>query len=118
MKVMLRKAAIGTSLAVLLALPGCASSDRPRTSQESELKTATGRVESGAKTTGEGIKETAKGVGNTVEEGAKTTGERFKDAGQQAKPEMKSAWDDFKDSASSFGHGVKDFFKGLAGKSD
>ena len=118
MNVMLRRAAIGTSLAVLLALPGCASSDRPETRQQSELKAATNQVESGAKTAGEGIKETAKGVGNTVEKGAKATGERFKDAGQTAQPEMKSAWDNFKDSASSFGHGVKDFFKGLAGKSD
>ena len=32
---------------------------------ESKLNDATRQVESGAKTTGEGIKETAKGVGNT-----------------------------------------------------
>jgi hypothetical protein len=48
-----------------------------------------------------------------VAEGAKTTGDKVKEAGRAAEPEAKNAWGSFKDSASSFGHSVKNFFKGL-----
>jgi hypothetical protein len=82
---------------------------------ESKLNDAARQVESGAKTTGEGIKETAKGVGNTVVEGAKVTGDRMKEAGRAAEPEAKSAWDHVKDGATAFGHSVKTFFTRLAG---
>jgi len=82
-------------------------------SSESKLNDATRQVESGAKTTGEGIKETAKGVGNTVVEGAKTTGDRMKEAGRAAEPDAKSAWEHVKDGARSFGHSVKNFFTSL-----
>ena len=95
-------------LAVFSATPASAADD-------SKVKDATRQVESGAKATGEGIKETAKGVGSTVVEGAKTTGDKFKEAGQAAKPEAKNAWAQLKDSATSFGHSVKNFFKGLGG---
>ena len=83
-------------------------------SSESKLKDATRQVESGAKTTGEGIKETARGVGNTVVEGAKTTGDRIKEASREAEPEAKSAWEHVKDGARSFGHSVKNFFTSLS----
>jgi hypothetical protein len=81
----------------------------------SKLKDATRQVESGAKTAGEGIKETAKGVGATVVEGAKTAGDKIKEAGRAAEPAAKNAWRQFKDSAASFAHSVKNFFTGLGG---
>jgi hypothetical protein len=106
--------AYGSAITVLtcLAVFGTAPASAADTSKVDD---ATRRVESGAKTTGEGIKETAKGVRQTVAEGAKTTGEKFKEAGRAAKPEAKSAWAHLKDSATSFGHSVKNFFKGLGG---
>ena len=70
---------------------------------ESKVKAATQRVESGAKMIGrgdigKGVEETAKGIGYTVVEGAKFTGEKFKEAG-------KAAGD-----APSFPDGVRNFF--------
>jgi hypothetical protein len=50
-----------------------------------------------------------------VVEGAKTAGDKIKEAGRAAEPEAKNAWGQLKDSASSFGHSVKAFFKGLGG---
>jgi hypothetical protein len=52
---------------------------------DSKVKAATHQVESGAKKihkgkVGEGVKETAKGVGKTVSEGAKYSGKRVKEA--------------------------------------
>jgi hypothetical protein len=99
--------AISAVFFMLLATAGVAVAD------ESKMKDATRQVESGAKTAGEGIKDTAKGVGHTVSEGAKTAGDRIKDAGRSAEPEAKSAWGHVKDGASSFGHSVKNFFTGL-----
>ena len=85
---------------------------------ESKVNSATRQVETGAKKigqgeVGEGVKETAKGIGNTVVEGAKFTGEKFKEAGKAAEPEAKSTWSNVKDGAVSFGHGVKNFFQKL-----
>jgi hypothetical protein len=82
---------------------------------EGKLKDATRQVESGAKTTGEGIADTAKGVGHTVAEGAKVAGDRLKDAGQAAEPQARTAWDHVKDGARSFGTSVKNFFTRLGG---
>ena len=64
---------------------------------DSKVKEATGHVESGAKKIhegkiGEGVEETAKGVGHTVTEGAKYSGEKVKEAGKAAEPPAKSAW--------------------------
>jgi hypothetical protein len=95
-------------VAVFSVMPASAADD-------SKVKDAARQVESGAKTTGEGIKDTAKGVGSTVVEGAKTAGDKIKEAGRAAEPEAKNAWGQLKDSASSFGHSVKAFFKGLGG---
>ena len=62
---------------------------------------------------GPGIEETAKGVGATVVEGAKYSGDKLKASGRAAQPAATSAWTNFKESASSFGVGVKRFFTRL-----
>ncbi|HEV8586219.1 MAG TPA: hypothetical protein VGT02_14735 [Methylomirabilota bacterium] len=90
---------------------------------ETKVKGATREVESGAKKigdgkVGDGVEQTAKGVGHTVVEGAKFTGEKFKESGQAAKPPAKSAWQHLKDgsvkdSANAFGSSVKNFFSNL-----
>jgi hypothetical protein len=90
---------------------------------ETKVKGATREVESGAKKigdgkVGDGVEQTAKGVGHTVVEGAKFTGEKFKESGQAAKPPAKSAWQhlkdgEVKDSANAFGSSVKGFFTRL-----
>ena len=62
---------------------------------------------------GEGVEETAKGVGHTVTEGAKYSGEKVKEAGKAAEPPAKSAWGSARDSAVGFGTSVKRFFTNL-----
>jgi hypothetical protein len=88
---------------------------------DSKVKAATEQVERGAKKIpdgkiGEGVGETAKGIGNTVTEGAKYSGEKLKDAGKAAEPPARTAWGDAKDGAVSFGHSVKGFFANLFSK--
>lgn len=95
-------------VALLPALPGFAADD-------SKVRAATNQVETGAKKigdgkVGEGVEETAKGIGKTVVEGAKYTGEKLKESGQAAEPKAKSAWESTKDGAVSFGQSVKNFF--------
>ena len=85
---------------------------------DSKVKAATEQVERGAKKipdgkVGEGVEETAKGIGNTVAEGAKFSGEKLKDAGKAAEPPVKTAWGNARDGAVSFGHSVKGFFASL-----
>ena len=85
---------------------------------DSKVKEATGHVESGAKKipegkSGEGVEETAKGVGHTVTEGAKYSGEKVKEAGKAAEPPAKSAWGNARDSAVGVGTSVKRFFTNL-----
>ena len=90
---------------------------------DSKVKGTTRQVETGAKKigdgkVGDGVEQTAKGVGNTVVEGAKFTGEKFKESGQAAKPPAKSAWQHLKDgsvkeSANAAGSSVKNFFTRL-----
>jgi hypothetical protein len=85
---------------------------------DSKVKAATEQVERGAKKipdgkVGEGVEETAKGIGNTVAEGAKFSGEKLKDAGKAAEPPAKTAWGNARDGAVSFGHSVKGFFATL-----
>ena len=82
---------------------------------DSKVQSATGQVETGAKKighgqVGQGVEETAKGVGNTVVEGAKYTGEKLKESGKAAEPQAKSAWQNVRDGAVDFGHSVKNFF--------
>lgn len=85
---------------------------------DSKVKAATGQVESGARKIGQGkigdgVEETAKGIGNTVVEGAKYTGEKLKESGKAAEPQAKSTWHNLKETANSFGTSVKNFFTRL-----
>ena len=109
MKIVAAMAILTSSLVLWSTLPASAADD-------GKLKEATRQVESGAKAAGQGIADTAKGVGNTVVEGAKVAGERIKEAGKAAEPQARTAWDQVKDGASSFGQSVKSFFTRLAGK--
>jgi len=88
---------------------------------DSKVKSATRQVEQGAKTVGDGkvgtgVEETAKGVGNTVVEGAKYSGDKMKESAKAAEPQAKDAWQNFKESANSFGSSVKTFFTSLFSK--
>lgn len=103
--------AIVLGFVVTSSVPAIAADD-------SKVKGATRQVESGAKELGQGkiadgVKDTAKGIGNTVAEGAKYTGEKLKESGKAAEPQAKSSWDSVKDGAVSFGHSVKNFFTRL-----
>ena len=85
---------------------------------DSKVKAATEQVERGAKKIpdgkiGEGVTETAKGIGNTVTEGAKYSGEKLKEAGKTAEPPAKSAWGNARDGAVNVGRTVKGFFTNL-----
>ena len=105
------------ALLLALALPASAADD-------SRVKAATKEVEAGAKKIGEGnvgqgVEQTAKGIGKTIVEGAKFTGATLKEAGERtgekvkkarkvAEPEAKSAWEQVRD-------GVRSFFSRLFG---
>jgi hypothetical protein len=109
----MKRFVLALSVAVLLSpvLPATAADD-------SKVKAATGQVETGAKKIGEGkvgdgVEQTAKGIGNTVVEGAKFSGEKLKESGKAAEPEAKSTWHSMKDTANSFGGTVKSFFTRL-----
>src|SRR5947208_15099243 len=89
-----------------------------RAADDSKVKSATNQVETGAKKigqgkVGDGVEETAKGIGNTVAEGAKYTGEKLKESGKAAEPQAKSTWQNLKETANSFGGTVKNFFTRL-----
>jgi hypothetical protein len=102
---------LALALAAVWAVPAGAADD-------TKVKAATGQVESGAKAIGEGnvgqgVEQTAKGVGNTVVEGAKYSGEKLKEAGKAAEKPAKSSWEHVKQGANSFGQSVKSFFANL-----
>src|SRR5436309_11527949 len=95
------------------ALPAFAADD-------SKVKAATRQVETGAKKIGdgkigEGVEDTAKGIGHTIVEGAKFSGEKIKEGGQAAEPKAKSAWEQVRDGSVDFGRSVKAFFSRLFG---
>lgn len=102
-------------MAVILVLgAGTASA----AADDSKVKAATRQVESGARKIGdgkigEGVEQTAKGIGNTVVEGAKFTGAKLKESGKAAEPQAKSAWQSTKEGATAFGRSVKNFFSRL-----
>src|SRR5688572_18625404 len=78
---------------------------------DSKVKAATEQVERGAKKIpdgkiGEGVEETAKGIGGTVSEGAQYSGEKLKDAGKAAEPPAKTAWGNARDGAVNVGRSV------------
>ena len=88
---------------------------------DSKVKAATNQVERGAKKIpdgkiGDGVTETAKGVGNTVSEGAKYSGEKVKDAAHAATPPARTAWDNTRDGAVGVGRTVKSFVTNLFSK--
>lgn len=94
----------------VIAVPGVGLA-----ADDSKVKSATQQVESGAKKigdgkVGQGVEDTAKGIGKTVVEGAKYTGEKLKESGKAAEPQAKSSWESLKDGATSFGSSVKSFF--------
>jgi hypothetical protein len=94
------------------------ASDSALAADDAKVKAATNQVQSGAKKIpdgkiGDGVAETAKGVGNTVSEGAKYSGEKVKDAGQAAAPPAKTAWGNARDGAVGAGRSVKSFFTNL-----
>jgi len=109
------------ALAILLASAVLAGSTlSARAADDSKVKAATQQVETGAKKIGggkigEGVEETAKGIGNTVVEGAKYSGEKIKEGGKAAEPKAKSAWENVRDGAVDFGHSVKNFFSRMFG---
>jgi len=105
--------ALAVVFALGLVLPAAAADD-------SKVKAATRQVETGAKKIGEGkigegVEETAKGIGHTVVEGAKFSGEKIKEGGQAAEPKAKSAWEQVRDGSVDFGRSVKNFFSRLFG---
>ena len=109
----MKRIALALIIALLAAGPAAAADD-------SKVKAATGQVESGAKKigqgkVGDGVEETAKGIGHTVAEGAKYTGDKLKESGKAAEPEAKSTWQNLKETANSFGGSVKNFFSTLFG---
>ena len=104
----------------LMAVVSCTAMLTPPAlaADDSKVKAKTQQVETGAKkvgqgNVGEGVEQTAKGIGGTVEEGAKYTGEKFKEAGKAAEPEAKATGRNIRDGAVSFGHSVKNFFSRL-----
>jgi hypothetical protein len=97
------------------------TSDFACAADDSRVKAGTDQIERGAKKipgskVGEGVEETAKGIGQTVTEGAKYSGEKVKEAGQAAEPPAKTAWGNARDSAVGVGHSVKGFFTNLFSK--
>ena len=110
------------ALIILLVFPlSLLTSGSALAADDSKVKAATGQVESGAKKIpdgkiGEGVEETAKGIGKTVSEGAKYSGEKLKEAGKAAEPPAKTAWGNARDGAVGFGHTVKGFFTNLFSK--
>ena len=112
--------ATGMEVIVSIAIAALAFSAAGPTlaADDSKVKSATERVETGAKKigqgeVGQGVKETAKGIGDTVAEGARYTGEKLKESGQAAEAPAKSAWEKVKGGARDFGHSVKNFFTRL-----
>jgi hypothetical protein len=85
---------------------------------DARVKDGMNQVEQGAKKIpssqiGEGVQETAKGIGTTVSEGAKYSGEKLKEAGQATEAPAKSAWGHARDGAVGVGRSVKGFFTHL-----
>jgi len=114
----MEEASMNTVTIVLAGLLVAAPLAPSYAADDSKVKSATERVESGARKIGdgqigEGVKETAKGVGATVVEGAKYTGEKLKESGKAAEPQAKSAWGHVTEGAYAFGHSVKNFFTRL-----
>lgn len=106
-------------LAGSVATLTAADSAKPKSAgDDAKVKAATRRVERGGKMigagkVGQGIEETAKGVGDTVVEGAKYSGNKLKASGKAAEPAAKGAWASIKRSASDSWVSVKRFWTRL-----
>ncbi len=103
---------------VVLLLSSLFTSGLAVAADDSKVKSATEQVERGAKKisdgeVGEGVSETATGIGKTVSEGAKYSGEKLKEAGKAAAPPAKTAWGNVRDGTVAFGDTVKTFFTNL-----
>ena len=116
MKALASLVALLLTLGLLGAGPARATDDS-KVKDESKVTQGAKQVESGAKQAGQGVVDTAKGIGKTVVGGAETAGDRIKEAGEAAKPKAKTAWENARDGATSFGHSVKTFFTRLFGSS-
>jgi hypothetical protein len=106
--------ALGMAALLAPAWPAGAADD-------TKVKAATQEVESGAKKigqgkVGDGVEETAKGLGKTVVEGGKYAGDKLKESGKAAEPQAKTTWQNLKETANSFGGSVKSFFTRLFSK--
>ncbi len=102
-------AAVVVAIVACSVVPAIAADD-------TKVKEGTRAVESGAKEigqgkVGQGVEDTAKGIGKTVVEGAKYTGDKLKESGKAAEPQAKTAWENTRDGAVAFGHSVKNFFQ-------
>ena len=107
----MKRIALALSIVALLTGTAVAADD-------SKVKAATGQVESGAKKigqgkVGDGVEDTAKGIGKTVVEGGKYAGAKLTESGKAAEPQAKTTWQNLKDTANSFGASVKNFFTSL-----
>lgn len=105
-------------LIVCVFLPSLLTSGFALAADDSKVTNATKQVESGARKisdgkVGEGVAETATGIGKTVSEGAQYSGEKLKEAGKAAAPPAKTAWGNARDGAVALGHTVKGFFTSL-----
>jgi len=95
----MRKLSFATAVVLLAAVVSAGWAE--------DTKQATNQVVTGAKKVGEGVEQTAKGIGKTVTEGAKEAGDRLKTAGEDAKP----VGDRLHDSAKGFGEALLDGMK-------
>lgn len=107
----IRRAAVVGVAAIGFVVPSHAA-------DESKVNAATRQVERGAERigdgdVGEGVEETARGIGNTVVEGAKFSGKKLEEAGEAAEPEARRAGRSIRDGAVAFGRSVKGFFSSL-----
>jgi hypothetical protein len=112
---------LGVLIACVFPLSLLLAADSALAADDSKVKAATNQVETGAKKipdgkVGEGVSETAKGIGNTVSEGAKYSGEKVKDAAEAAAPPAKTAWGNARDGVVGVGRTVKSFFTSLFSK--
>jgi hypothetical protein len=111
----MKRIVIALGIAALLAPWPAGAAD------DTKVKAATQEVETGAKKigqgkVGDGVEETAKGIGKTVVEGGKYAGEKLKESGKAAEPQAKTTWGNLKQTANSFGGSVKNFFTRLFSK--
>jgi hypothetical protein len=105
-------------LAFLLGLLAALVAVHALGADDSRVKEATQQVESGARMigdgkVGQGVAETARGIGHTVVEGAKFTGEKLKESGKAAEPHARTTWENFKGGAAAFGATITTFFSRL-----